>query len=93
MILTFYLNKLYGLTKYLQRIKKLYALTDRDIGVYGTMQEQQRSVNLVGIEERTLLSEEVGVLPGIAVSCRDGIVAVAPITLAPVAGDVTDASV
>ena len=51
MILTLYLDKLHGFAKNLQRIEKLYALTDGDIGVYCTMQEQKRGIDLVGIEE------------------------------------------
>ena len=79
-IFALYLDKLHLLAQDLQSIEELDTLTDRHIGIDRTVQEQQRSVDLVGIEERALLGEEVGVLPGIAVGSCYGIVAVAPVT-------------
>ena len=93
MVLTFHLYEFYSLAQNLQCIEELDALTDGHVGVYGTMEQQQRCVDLVGIEERALLGEEVGVLPGITVCCGNGVVAISPVALSPVAGDVTDAGV
>ena len=89
-VLALYLDELYRLAQNLQGVEELDALADGHVGVYGAVEEQQRGIDLVGIEERALLGEEVGVLPRVAVGSGNGIVAVAPVALAPVAGDVAD---
>ena len=50
-VFSFNLYKLDLLAQYLQCIEELYALSYGHIGVDGTVQEQQRSVDLIGIEE------------------------------------------
>ena len=55
------------------------------------MGEQQWRVNLVGMEQRTLLGVHLLVVPGIATGTGHLAIAVAPVALTPVAGDVADA--
>ena len=50
-VFSFHLDELNGLAQYLQSIEELYALADGYVGVYGAMEKEQRSVDLVGIEE------------------------------------------
>ena len=56
-VFAFHLDELYRLAQYLQGIEELYAFADGHIGVYGAVEQQQWSVDFVGIEERTLLGE------------------------------------
>ena len=79
--------------KDLQGIVERCALAGRDVDVGRAVQEQERGVDLVGVEERTVLGVELGIVPREA-SCRShGAVAQAPITPGPIAGDRTDACV
>ena len=54
------------------------ALADGHVGVVGAVQQQQRRVNLVGVEERALLDVELAILPGEGVGQGAGAVVVTP---------------
>lgn len=54
------------------------------------MQEEQRSVYLVGIEQRAVVDKEFRILPRITVGCRYFTVRIAPVAFAPVTGVVAD---
>ena len=89
-ILAFHLDKFHRLAQDFEGVEELDALADGHVGIDGAVDEQQRGVDLVGIEQRAL-GKEVGILPRIAFGGSHGVVAVAPVALAPVAGDVADA--
>lgn len=67
-------DQFHRLAENLQSVEQLYAFAYGDIGVGRAVQQEQGSVYLVGIEERALLGEQVGVSPGIAVGSRYRIV-------------------
>ena len=74
----------------LEGSEHLDAFANRYIGVCCTVEEKKWRVNLVGIEKRTLVHIEMLVSPRIGICHRHFAVAVAPVTLAPVAGVVAD---
>ncbi len=51
MVFSVYAYEFYRLAEYAQRIEELDALTNRHVGISRAVQQQQRSVDLVGIEE------------------------------------------
>ena len=91
MVLAVYNHEGRGSAEELQRREHLYALAYWHIGVGVAVEEEQRSVDLLGIEQRALVHIEVLARPRIAVGHRHLAVAVAPIALAPIAGVVADA--
>ena len=66
------------------------AFADGHIGIGRPMQQQQWSVDFVGMKERTLLHIELGIVPRIASCTGSRAVGISPIALSPVAGDVAD---
>ena len=91
MILTIYQYHRRRTAKKFQSRIELDALAHRHIIICRAVNKQQRSMNLVGIIERTLIYKEMLVGPRIFVRHRNFAVAVAPIALTPIAGVVADA--
>lgn len=54
------------------------------------MQEKDRGVDFVGIEQRALQRVHIPCVPGIAVCACQSTIGVSPVTFAPIAGDVAD---
>ena len=50
MVFILHCDELHLAAKYLQSIEELYALSDRHIGIFCAMKQQQRCVNFIGIE-------------------------------------------
>ena len=92
MVFTIYGNKFHRLTQYLQRIIQLDTFTDRHVCIYRAMQQQQRGINLVRIEQCSMLRKQIGIIPRIAIGCRNRVIGISPITLAPIARYIADAS-
>ena len=69
MVFTIYGNKFHRLTQYLQRIIQLDTFTDRHVCIYRAMQQQQRGINLVRIEQCSMLRKQIGIIPRIAIGC------------------------
>ena len=69
----------------------LEALDEGHVGVGIAVEQQQGRVDLVGIEERRLIDEELAVAPGITVGHRHLAVVIAPVAFSPVTGVVGDA--
>ena len=90
MVLTIHSNEFHRLTQYLQRIIQLDTFTDRYIRIHRAMQQQQRSLNLVCIEQRSMFRKQIGIIPRIAPGSGNGVIGIAPIALAPITGHVTD---
>ena len=65
MILVLHCDEFHSATEYLQCVEELDTLADGHVGVTCAVKKEERSMNLVGIEERTLLGEELWVGPGI----------------------------
>ena len=91
MILTIYQYHRRRTAKEFQSRIELDTLAHRHIIICRAVNKQQRSMNLVGIIERTLIYKEMLVGPRIFVRHRNFAVAVAPIALTPIAGVVADA--
>ncbi len=70
MILTVHGNEFHRLAQYLQRIIQLDTFTDRHVRIYRAMQQQQRSLNLVRIEQRSMFRKQIGIIPRIALGSR-----------------------
>ena len=85
-VLSFHLDQCHFASQQLQRGEHLQTLDDRHVGVVGAMQQEQRRVNLVGIEQRRLVDVQLTMAPRIAVGHRHLTVVVAPVALTPVAG-------
>lgn len=68
----------------------LNTFTDGYVGVAVTVEEENRSMNLIGVVERTVPDEEVAMTPRIAVSHADFAVRISPIAFAPIACVVAD---
>ncbi len=92
MVLTIHSNEFHRLTQYLQRIIQLDTFTDRYIRIHRAMQQQQRSLNLVCIEQRSMFRKQIGIIPRIAIGCRNRVIGISPETLAPIARHIADAS-
>ena len=58
-------DELHFLTEYLESIEELNTFADRYVGVVCTVKQKEWCVDLIGIEERTLLCEELRVGPRI----------------------------
>lgn len=69
----------------------LYTLVDGHVSVRAAVHEEQRCVHLVGIEERRVSAVELLVVPGVGVCSSCGIVAVAPVSEAPIGSRVANA--
>ena len=91
MIPTIYQNHRRWTAKKLQSRIELNTLSHRHIVIGCSMHEEQWSMNLVCIVERTLIYEEMLVGPRILVRHGNLAVAVTPIAFAPIAGMVADA--
>ena len=64
MVFTIYGNKFHRLTQYLQRIIQLDTFTDRHVCIYRAMQQQQRGINLVRIEQCSCFVNKSGLFQG-----------------------------
>lgn len=91
MILAVHRYELNRLTQYLQGIVQLNTLADRHIRIHRTMQQQQRGLDFIRIEQCSVFGKQVGIIPRIAPGSGNGVIGIAPIALAPVTGHVTDA--
>lgn len=91
MILAVHRYELNRLTQYLQGIVQLNTLADRHIRIHRTMQQQQRGLDFIRIEQCSVFGKQIGIIPRIASGSGNGVVGIAPIALAPVTGHVTDA--
>ena len=70
MVLAIHLNVTYLAAQDAQGGEELLALVGGHVGIYRTVEEEQRGVDLVGIEEGRLVHIAVLVIPGItAVGC------------------------
>ena len=67
MVLSDYLDKGGFLTEQFQGGKHLDTFSDRYVCIDGTVQEQDRCVDLVGMEQRTLFYIYITGIPGITV--------------------------
>ena len=90
MILAIYRNEFNRLAQDFQRIVQLDAFTDRHIRIHSAMQQQQRSLYLVCIEQRAMLGEQIGIVPRIAFCSRNGVIGISPETFAPIACHIAD---
>ena len=59
MVFTVHGNKFHRLAQYLQRIIQLDTFTDRHVCIYRAMQQQQRGINLVRIEQCSMLRKQI----------------------------------
>ena len=91
MVLTVYRYELHRLAQYLQRIVQLDAFTNRHIRINRTMQQQQRSLDFIRIEQRPMLRKQIRIIPWIALGSSNRIIGISPIALTPVTCHVTDA--
>ena len=91
MVLALHLYQRHLAAQQLQGCEHLQTLDDGHVRVGIAVQQQQRRVNLVGIEQGRSVDVELAVAPGIAVGHGHLAVVVAPVALAPVAGVVGDA--
>ena len=90
-VLAIHRYKLYRLAQYLQCIVQLDAFADRHIRIDRTVQQQQRGLDFIRIEQGPVFCKQVGIIPRIAPGSGNGVIGIAPIALAPITGDVTDA--
>ena len=65
-VLAIHRYKLYRLAQYLQRIVQLDAFADRHIRIDRTMQQQQRGLDFIRIEQGPVFCKQVGIIPRIA---------------------------
>ena len=63
MILAVHRYELNRLTQYLQGIVQLNTLADRHIRVHRTMQQQQRGLDFIRIEQCSVFGKQVGIIP------------------------------
>ena len=92
-VLVGHLDERGRLAQQFQRREHLDALAHGHVRVGRAVQEEERRVDLVGVEERALQRIEVAGVPRVAVGRRQGAVGITPVALAPIAGDVADAGV
>ena len=90
MILVFYQYHRCWTAEELQCIIELDTLAHWYIVIGSTMHKEQWRMNLISIVERTLINEEMLVGPRILIRHGNFAIAVAPITLAPIAGMIAD---
>lgn len=90
MVLTIHLDIFYRFTQYLQCIVHLDTLSDGHIRVGSTLQQQQRGVYLIGIEQCSVLGKQVRIVPRIAFGSGNGVIGISPIAFAPIARYVAD---
>ena len=93
MVLAVHGDELYGLAQNLQGVVELDALANGDVGIHRAVQQEEGRLDFVRVEQGAVLGEELGVAPRIAFGSGHGIVRIAPIALAPIAGHVADAGV
>ena len=93
MVLAIHNDILYLTAEYAEGIVELLALVGRHIGIGRAMEEQERRVNVVGIEERRVLCEEGWIVPREGTVLGTLAIAIAPKAASPVRGDVADTSV
>lgn len=74
MILVFNSDKFDISSENLKRVEKLNAFTYGHICVARSVQEEKRSMNFVSVEKRTLLGEEVRIIPWIGFGRRDRVI-------------------
>ncbi len=91
MILSRYRHKSRFASQQLQCRKHLDTLSHRHIHIRITMQEQQRRMYLVRIEQRTLFYKKIRIAPRITVRHGNFTIRISPISFPPVTGMVTDA--
>jgi len=84
-------NKSSGASQEFESREHLDTLANGHIGICIAMEEEQRGVYLVGIEQRTLVYIKVFTRPRIAVGHRHLAVTISPISLTPIAGVVANA--
>ena len=93
MVFAFDDNHLNGFLEQAQGSVHLIAFDGGDIGILGTVEEQEGSVDFMGGEEGALFGKFFWMAPRVLCGSRDGAVEVSPIAAAPIAGDIADASV
>ena len=93
MILAVHRYELNRLTQYLQGIVQLNTFADRHIRIHRTMQQQQRGLDFIRIEQCSVFGKQVGIIPRIASGSGNGVIGIAPIALALVTGQIGRAHV
>ena len=93
MVLALHLDECHLSAQEFQGREHLQALYQRNVRIGIAVQQQQGRMDLVGIEERTLVHKQLPMTPRITVGHRHLAVVISPIALTPITGVVGDASV
>ena len=88
MVFAVHMNVAHTFAKNTQSREELLALVCGHIGIHGAVQQKQRCVDFIGVEQGRLFHIEFGVVPRIAAVLRHLTVGISPIASAPIARDV-----